>query len=109
MTDRVLIVGLGNPGVRYAATRHNVGYLVVDRIAAELGVGFAEVHRLYQGVDCRYHGRDLALMKPLTYMNRSGAAVLAWLAGRDPRPPRQVPGRTLLRPASRESWWSAMI
>ncbi len=80
MSDRVLIVGLGNPGVRYAATRHNVGYLVVDRVAAQLGVGFTAAHSLYQGVRCRYHGRDLSLMKPLTYMNRSGAAVRAWLA-----------------------------
>ena len=59
-----LVVGLGNPGARYASTRHNVGYLVLDR-----------VHRpLPEGIPVRY-GEDTWLFKPGVFMNASGGAV----------------------------------
>lgn len=78
MTEGVsLIVGLGNPGARYQATRHNAGFWFVDALAAQRGVTFKTA--------ARYHG-DVAelnggwLIKPGTFMNRSGQAVAA-LAG----------------------------
>ena len=81
-----LVVGLGNPGPRYADTRHNVGFRVVERIAARRGVSLDE--RRFQG---RF-GRgwlpapdgaslELGLLLPQTFMNLSGAAVAEALAG----------------------------
>ncbi len=70
-----LVVGLGNPGVQYAQTRHNMGFLVVDRLAARAGVcGWREAglaHVAQAGIG----GRPVMLAKPQTYMNRSGASV----------------------------------
>jgi len=72
-----LVVGLGNPGERYAATRHNMGFLVVDAVAGRLGVApwarFARCELTSAPLGAR-----LLLAKPLCYMNRSGEAV-AWL------------------------------
>jgi PTH1 family peptidyl-tRNA hydrolase len=69
-----LIVGLGNPGSEYAATRHNVGFWFVDRLAAELKIPLATHSKFYGQV-----GRlgDLWLLKPATFMNRSGQSVVA--------------------------------
>ncbi len=81
--DRYLIVGLGNPGRRYANTRHNVGYDVIDAVAKELGVD------LVHGSSNAFLGwgehRDLSvgLAKPLTYMNRSGTCVAELLQRND--------------------------
>jgi len=71
-----LMVGLGNPGARYAGTRHNVGFLTIDRLLTGGGAEDGEVHRC----DCwlyrlRAAGRQLYLAKPQTFMNLSGAAV----------------------------------
>lgn len=70
-----LIVGLGNPGEQYADTRHNVGFAVVDALVSRLS-RVREQHtwasRLFTA---RFAGRTIHLMKPLTYMNRSGEAV----------------------------------
>lgn len=70
-----LIVGLGNPGERYERTRHNIGFLVIDRLAAQHGI---VVDRSFCGsligagvVDAQ----EVVLAKPQTFMNRSGAAV----------------------------------
>lgn len=69
-----LVVGLGNPGRRYARTRHNVGFRVVDRLAARWGVTVErEVHRALLGEARRAEGRVL-LVKPQTFMNASGDA-----------------------------------
>ena len=71
-----LIVGLGNPGENYARTRHNVGFRVIDRLAAQLGVKVdrAKFRGLYgQG---RYKGLKLILLKPQTFMNNSGLSVM---------------------------------
>jgi PTH1 family peptidyl-tRNA hydrolase len=73
-----LIVGLGNPGAEYAQTRHNAGFWLVDRLAADLQGQFR--------ADGKFHGllarvtaadRDLRLLKPTTFMNHSGRAVAA--------------------------------
>lgn len=73
-----LIVGLGNPGEQYALTRHNVGFWLVDEIAAVCGASFRAEPK-FHGALCRVSlgGKDLRLLKPSTYMNRSGQAVAA--------------------------------
>ncbi len=71
-----LIVGLGNPGAEYAATRHNVGFWWVDALAAAHGQSFkaeGKFHGELARVPIR--GKDLRLLKPATYMNRSGQSV----------------------------------
>ena len=68
-----VIVGLGNPGMRYARTRHNAGFLVLDRIASELG---CTVWRRRHRGKIAEAGQDLLLVKPQTYMNLSGDCVL---------------------------------
>jgi len=71
-----LIVGLGNPGPEYATTRHNVGQWPVDTLAARNGGRFQAEHK-FHGLLCRLYlaGRELRLLKPLTFMNRSGQSV----------------------------------
>jgi PTH1 family peptidyl-tRNA hydrolase len=73
-----LIVGLGNPGPEHAETRHNAGYWCVDRLAASAG-GSLRPHARYHGEVGRIalEGREVWLLKPTTYMNRSGLAVRA--------------------------------
>jgi PTH1 family peptidyl-tRNA hydrolase len=73
-----LIVGLGNPGPDYAATRHNVGFWFVDAFAAVHGGSF-RLEGKFHGELCRMAlgGADLRLLKPATYMNRSGQSVAA--------------------------------
>ncbi len=73
-----LIVGLGNPGGEYTATRHNAGFWFVDEIAARHGVRL-KPERRYQGDVGRGQvgGVELWLLKPATFMNRSGVAVRA--------------------------------
>ena len=72
-----LIVGLGNPGAEYANSRHNAGFMVIERLLAGFPEGrFTESHtaesRVFTG---RYRGKNLVLQMPLTYMNVSGSAV----------------------------------
>jgi PTH1 family peptidyl-tRNA hydrolase len=72
-----LFVGLGNPGGKYAANRHNIGFMAVDRIAADHG--FGPWKRAFQGQVCdgRLGGEKLLLLKPETFMNLSGQSVQA--------------------------------
>ena len=72
-----LIVGLGNPGKEYAGTRHNCGFMVIDRLASKLNVDVDQnkFKGLYAKV--KYHGEDIILLKPQTYMNLSGESVNA--------------------------------
>ncbi len=77
MTSPVrLIVGLGNPGARYEGTRHNAGFLLVDLLARRHGGSFKSESRFY-GQVCRIslQGRECWLLRPSTYMNRSGQSV----------------------------------
>ena len=71
-----LVVGLGNPGPNYAQTRHNVGFMVADRLAARLGSKF-KVHKRSGAeiVTGRLGGRPVVLAKPRCYMNESGRQV----------------------------------
>jgi len=70
-----IICGLGNPGERYAKTRHNVGFLICDRLADRLGAVFAQTKFHSLVGQARAHGDSVLLMKPQTFMNRSGNAV----------------------------------
>ena len=76
------LVGLGNPGMVYAETRHNLGFRVAEALAAGAGARFVAVHPLYQVCVIRVAGEFVRLIKPMTFMNRSGVAValaaLAW-------------------------------
>jgi len=72
-----LLVGLGNPGGEYAGTRHNVGFMVISRMAAEIGVrANKSAHGALIG-EGRFGGGRIILAQPQTYMNRSGTAVYA--------------------------------
>ena len=75
---KFLIVGLGNPGEQYAQTRHNVGFKVLDLLAKELGISFTLDKAAFKA-EAKYKGRQLVLIKPITYMNLSGKAVNYWL------------------------------
>ena len=75
---KYLIVGLGNMGAEYENTRHNIGFLAVDHLAKEFKVTFKD-DRLGFVTKFRHKGRSFHLLKPTTYMNRSGKAVLFWL------------------------------
>jgi peptidyl-tRNA hydrolase, PTH1 family len=71
-----IIVGLGNPGPEHQVTRHNAGFWFVDLLARRHGAEFRD-YRKYSGEAARVNisGQDLVLLKPTTYMNRSGLAV----------------------------------
>jgi PTH1 family peptidyl-tRNA hydrolase len=75
---KYLIVGLGNIGAEYELTRHNIGFLVLDRIADNHKIDFQN-SRLADKAELKYKGRQLHLIKPSTYMNLSGKAVAYWL------------------------------
>jgi PTH1 family peptidyl-tRNA hydrolase len=70
-----LVVGLGNPGRQYKDNRHNVGFMLVDKLAARLEATFHRVQFRALIADIRFHGHRLILVKPQTYMNDSGVAV----------------------------------
>ena len=71
-----IIVGLGNPGNEYANTRHNAGFWFVDEVARQFGGNFKS-EKKFNGEVARavVHGRDIILLKPMTYMNLSGQAL----------------------------------
>lgn len=69
-----VVVGLGNPGEKYADTRHNVGFWVVDRLAKKLGVAWKHEQDAFTAAG-QWSDVRVLLVKPQTYMNRSGEAV----------------------------------
>ena len=75
---KYLVVGLGNIGDEYVNTRHNIGFMMLDRLAAEEEVVFAD-KRYGFVAEYKYKGRIFVLLKPSTYMNLSGMAVNYWL------------------------------
>lgn len=75
-----VIAGLGNPGLKYRHTRHNIGFELVDRLAAEYGASWKHEARFEADVAVLLHaGRKLMLLKPQTYMNSSGRSLGAVL------------------------------
>jgi PTH1 family peptidyl-tRNA hydrolase len=75
---KYLIAGLGNVGPEYELTRHNIGFLVLDRLADENKVTFS-LERHAEKAELKYKGKQLHLIKPTTYMNLSGKAIAYWL------------------------------
>jgi peptidyl-tRNA hydrolase, PTH1 family len=73
-----LVVGLGNPGERYRRTRHNVGFMVIDALSARTGARGREEGHAWTA-PTRIGDQDVLLVKPTTFMNRSGLAVQALL------------------------------
>lgn len=71
-----LVVGLGNPGAAYARNRHNVGFMVVDRLAQDAGVALRQKLK-GRVAKARLAERDVVLLEPLTFMNKSGESVQA--------------------------------
>lgn len=76
--SKFLIVGLGNIGDEYARTRHNIGFMALDRFAQIHNVSFADKRYGFVG-KCRVKNAEMVLLKPSTYMNLSGNAVRYWL------------------------------
>ena len=70
-----LIVGLGNPGTEYEATRHNVGWMVVDAFAKKFRIALDRHEKNAMTGEGRVAGGSVKLARPLTYMNLSGDAV----------------------------------
>ena len=75
---KYLIIGLGNMGAKYDNTRHNIGFDVVDALAKEFEVEFKN-DSLGDLAQFKHKGRTFILLKPSTYMNRSGKAVRHWM------------------------------
>ncbi len=74
-----LIVGLGNPGREYSASRHNVGFMVMDQLAEELETSFRKVKMKALMTAVRHNGERIILIKPQTFMNLSGQAVSSFI------------------------------
>jgi PTH1 family peptidyl-tRNA hydrolase len=70
-----IIAGLGNPGKEYARTRHNIGFLVLDVLALKSCTTFDKTRFDSEYVKARIRGKEAFLIKPLTYMNRSGLSI----------------------------------
>ncbi len=75
---KFLICGLGNVGAEYKHTRHNIGFMVLDRLAEKAGVSF-DLSRLAFYAEVKIKGRTLILIKPTTFMNLSGKAYSYWM------------------------------
>lgn len=83
---KYLIVGLGNIGAEYELTRHNIGFLILDRLAEQNQVEFS-TEKLAFVSEFKSKGRSFHLIKPTTYMNLSGKAVNYWLQELKIQPP----------------------
>ncbi len=76
--SKFLIVGLGNIGDEYNGTRHNIGFEVLDHMAAEAGIKFVNERHAFVA-ETKYKGKTLVLVKPTTFMNLSGKALNYWM------------------------------
>lgn len=76
-----IVIGLGNPGVRYQKTRHNIGFWVVEELARRRNVDFGVSEPEYLATAADFEKSETVILKPLTYMNLSGEALVKW-AGR---------------------------
>lgn len=74
--ETFIVVGLGNPGFEYEETRHNVGFMVVEEVSTRLGCMWKPGKGEYLFAQSSVGGKKLILVKPLTYMNNSGSAVV---------------------------------
>ena len=77
LMNKFLIVGIGNIGDEYINTRHNIGFLVADKISEILKTHFSSV-KLGQRVESRYKGKKVIILKPSNFVNNSGKSLLYW-------------------------------
>jgi PTH1 family peptidyl-tRNA hydrolase len=75
MMETFLLVGLGNPGREYRETRHNIGFMLLDRLASRLKVRFSRLQSKALIASATYEARRIILAKPQTFMNLSGQSV----------------------------------
>jgi len=87
--DRWLIAGLGNPGPDYAASRHNLGFLVADQEAERMDVGFKRARQHVFAASGKLAGQGVIVAKPMSYMNLSGGPV-ASVGGYYKIPPERI-------------------
>jgi PTH1 family peptidyl-tRNA hydrolase len=85
-----LILGLGNPGRKYAKTRHNIGFRALDLLASRHRITLDDEKELFIAGRGRICGEEVVLAKPLTYMNESGRAVTRLLRGKKDFPAENV-------------------
>ncbi|MBZ5522549.1 MAG: aminoacyl-tRNA hydrolase [Acidobacteriia bacterium] len=85
-----LLVGLGNPGIEYQFTPHNLGFLVIDRLAGECGVTVANRHCKALTARARIGNEEVLLAKPETYMNLSGMSVVELVRKYDVDPQKDL-------------------
>ena len=96
LMKKFLIVGLGNIGSEYTHTRHNIGFQILDHLAKEEDISF-ETAKLGDIAEYKLKGRKFILLKPSTYMNLSGKAILYWLNKEN------IPLENLLEPQRKSS------
>ena len=72
-----MIVGLGNPGSGYKSTRHNTGFRIIDHLSRNVGASLKGRRFQSRNIRTTYRGREIVLLKPVTFMNQSGRAVKA--------------------------------
>ena len=77
LMNKFLIVGIGNIGAEYINTRHNIGFLVADKISEILKTPFSSV-KLGQRVESSYKGKKVIILKPSNFVNNSGKSLLYW-------------------------------
>jgi len=77
-----IVVGLGNPGLAYERTRHNLGFRALDTLAKRHGLVFGRVADACAAATGRIAGTEVTLLKPMLYMNRSGEALSRWAGSR---------------------------
>ena len=77
LMNKFLIVGIGNIGNEYINTRHNIGFLVADKISEIFKTPFSSV-KLGQRVESRYKGKKVIILKPSNFVNNSGKSLLYW-------------------------------
>jgi PTH1 family peptidyl-tRNA hydrolase len=103
-----VVLGIGNPGAEYEGTRHNVGFAVIDRLAARFKARRRRQSALYLSWRARPFGEEVCFVKPTTYVNRSGAAAAEIVAGGEAAPDEVLvvcddlalpPGRIRIRPS----------
>jgi len=82
---KYLLIGLGNAEQKYAGTRHNIGFEVVNLLAKRLEVSFTSERYAYKA-EAKYKGRTLIMLMPTTYMNLSGNAVRYWMEKEEVEP-----------------------
>ncbi|MGB0402950.1 MAG: aminoacyl-tRNA hydrolase [Salibacteraceae bacterium] len=75
---KFLIAGLGNPGLEYENTRHNIGFKILDALVEPSNI-FFDTNRYASTAELKHKGRTLILIKPMTFMNLSGKAIRYWM------------------------------